>query len=125
MSGVKKIMTYKIKELLAVLDLPEREQFHKLDDLGIIDENHREMIFLFGQNSGLADLAFRLRDEVRSNGHFYAGIIYVRRKMTGKEICDCEHCLCFAAIYEFKPIHWIIAALIAKELAKDGQDGIQ
>lgn len=65
----------------------------------------------------LADLAFRLRDEVGLN--FHSGMNHIH---------DYLHPSMSAAafdewwIFSAKPIHWVVVALIAKELeAKDAE----
>ena len=65
----------------------------------------------------LADLAFRLRDEMETNlqiSHFAASLrevhLYVR---LNPDIHNTDFIAFW--LYEAKPIHWIIAALIAKD----------
>lgn len=105
--GKGKKMTDKIKELLAVLDMPEEEQIQFLVDYL---ESSTDQSYLPDQ---LADLAFRLRDEV-GNVAFHHCIAKVCKHINpyvmnyaGYGLCTCQ------------PIHWIIAALCAKELAKE------
>ena len=103
----------KTDKLLAVLDLPEEEQ------VWWVFENVSSYQNLCGEKT-LADLAFRLRDE-------WAGKLFSRRmsfpkglKVVWKYKCKkheakiaFDYWLCLIA----QPIHWIIAALIVKELA--------
>jgi len=66
----------------------------------------------------LADLAFRLRDEA-GQGHFVNGITNVFEHLYGYS--DYKSVVMWMCSEECKSIHWIIAALIAKQLAKDPQ----
>ncbi len=76
----------------------------------------------------LADLAFRLRDEVVNNdlknetGWWceaeYEVFLYLGYPEEEEEDIGLDTWCCMYA----EPIHWILAALIAKELAK-GKDG--
>lgn len=122
----------KTEELLAVLDLPENDQISWL--------MHIEKLSL---NKSLSDLAFRLRDEVKEKWHneyckakevvwLYknedaqrfkrlAETYYlneeVDRIIQRREVFFTNHA---------QPIHWIIAALIAKENnGKDSQAEIR
>lgn len=103
----------KIKELLAVLDLPEFEQQDWV--FKNVAHEHPDSIPRYERKMRIADLAFRLRDE---GGNFNEGLT-----------CVFEHLEGFSAYKEMlywvcglggacQPIHWIIAALIAKELEK-------
>jgi len=102
----------KIDELLAVLDMPEDEQIiwcAKNAGYDLLD-------------STLADLAFRLRDEVKKQGlnlQYYNAAQWVMYKATGSHNHGDYKDKWFS--YNAQPIHWIIAALIAKELAKENQ----
>ena len=90
------------QELLAVLDMSEDEQ----------DKWCEENVDMqFGES--LAELAFRLRDETKSKVEFHHCFAKVCKHIdphimnyAGYGLCTC------------KPIHWIIAALIAKGKAK-------
>lgn len=116
------------KELLAVLDMTEDEQIDFLFDRGHIDNDDYE--HMAGNEPSkwradirhrvLADLAFRLRDEVvghtpYSNRYFYNeafDMVYKRAEENREEGTDkANWALDFA-----RPIHWVVASLIAKEL---------
>lgn len=105
----------KTEELLAVLNLPEEQHIVKLLDLGAITSDEYDAV-----ESGrikadmlLADLAFRLRDEVSKTQYWQEAKYRVGNKV-------------FGGYHEYKqdhestwdeeaqPIHWIIAVLIAK-----------
>lgn len=90
-------MSKKIEELRAVLDMPENEQI--------------DYLFLYGRNldESLADLAFRLRDEVVVN----QGDVAWHKAV----VIVCEYMGQGTAWFKNygQPIYWIIAALIAKE----------
>lgn len=110
-------MSDKIKELLAVLDLPEDEQFLWVYEH--ITYEKYECHQCGGQDTSaetLADLAFRLRDEVCkvSCEDYYSGLEAVYNHRHAKKYIS------FYAFwtYQSKPIDMIIAALIAKELNK-------
>ena len=98
------------QELLAVLDMSEDKQAVWCE---APEHGNRQM----GQS--LADLAFRLRDEVVKNIDdaevFHKSckdvIIYLKVKVVG--FCDPGTIHDFY-MFNAKPIHWIIAALIAK-----------
>ncbi len=94
-------MTKEIKDLLAVLDMPEDEHARWCS-------SNVDCVFY----GCLADLAFRLRDEVFPT-EFHAGVYEVQQYET-KDYAPALWGECFA-----QPIHWIIAALIAKSLAKE------
>lgn len=109
----------KTEELLAVLDMSE-----ELDPVGwneqmywisrnVIDDPDEAQAFYKGYIS-LADLAFRLRDEASVVGKMHKGIKAVCKKVCAPNMVWVEWWT-----YEAKPIHWIIAALIAKELRDD------
>ena len=95
----------KTKVYLAVLDLPEEEQERW------VFENVSSYQNLCGEKS-LADLAFRLRDEVIVNQGYIA--------WHKAEVIMCEYM--GKAIHWFtqygQPHHWIITALIAKQKEK-------
>ena len=104
-------MTKEIRDLLAVLDLPEDEQCNWLSQ----NTEIKFKAHLTGQES-LADLAFRLRDEaVKSFDNWWGyweraiEIVYLQSKKEPDDICDWW-------MYFSRPIHWIIAALIEKKL---------
>lgn len=95
----------KTEKLLAVLDLPEKEQ---VDYLFLHD---------YDLDESLADLAFRLRDEVLESEsgtlHWVMAMFDVYMKMTGSKLLNWKW-----GYVKAKPIHWIIAALIAKHKEK-------
>jgi hypothetical protein len=100
----------KIKELLAVLDLPAKEQYFKV--LELCDESPADR-----DCPSLADLAFRLRDEMLKMEHYAP---FEARRLVGNYTTK-SHSIEISEYWwacKVKPIHWIIAALIAKELAK-------
>ncbi len=112
-------MTDKIKELLNVLDLPEEEQitwFYRRHDpkLHTIVWIAPKARFKDGM---LADLAFRLRDEiVNANSKAFHDAIYkVMRKVKGNG----NWATAYWGECSAKPIHWILASLIAKENLKE------
>ena len=119
-------MKAKIKELLAVLDMPKPdEQLYWLkehrEEFGI--DNHPASYPLRGFPRAakffLADLAFRLRDEAvkKSIGFWRDGqlaVFYHVAKQNVWRVSDLD--MWFAR--HTQPIHWIISSLIAKELAK-------
>ena len=99
-----------MNDLLKILDMSEDEQ----DRWCALNTDRKS-------HESLADLAFRLRNEVIAGGLF-------RKMITIHEYCDkgCNkmysHTMAGAQswfIAQAKPIHWIIAALIAK----DKEDG--
>lgn len=103
----------KIEELLAVLDMPEDKQVSWVQE---------RFAYKYPslQKGDLADLAFRLRDEVfelENGGNIWAeGYLVVVKKVKPSTVelsSSVEWWNCCA-----KPIHWIIAALIAKETDK-------
>ncbi len=106
----ERIIMAKTDELLKVLDLSGAEQIQWLDEQGIIR-----------CTESLADLAFRLRDEaVNKTNNFVPGRLDVYQRylqnqgiergiMASHIIDDMDVWFVSCA----KPIHWIIAALIA------------
>jgi len=97
----------KIDEILKVLDMKsEKEQEDWLWDRKLIHEDE-----------SLASLAFRLRDEAEPH-EFDLGLyeVYLYLKIADVAFGFWARAYC-------KPIHWIIAALIAKELAKENANG--
>ena len=102
------------QDLLKVLDMSEEKQDKWTYISGIrkhhpTDENRIE---------SLVDLAFRLRDEVFKEygvlGGFHDGIYKVQEYLGEDAWATAFWGECIA-----KPIHWIIAALIAKEKEDD------
>lgn len=101
------------KELLAVLDMSEDEQW-----VWCV-KNGKAVGKVAGES--LADLAFRLRDEVLNSknlndDYWDVGINavanYVTKDQVWKVVSGVD--VCNWSLYFAKPIHWIIAALIAK-----------
>ena len=97
------------EELLAVLDMSKEEQ-----RLWCVANTEP------GSWAHLADLAFRLRDEVIKNNKTPAGQLYKATECVYVYLA--ENNILTPRIhsnpwwkYHAKPIHWIIAALIAKE----------
>ena len=133
-------MSDTIKNLLAVLDLSKEEQFYELHRRGLIDEEDYEAVISAATEEQrdwlihriLADLAFRLRDEAirKHTGQLWQAMILVMNQdATPQQVYDSFHedgvitNQSWWILYA-NAIHWIIAALIAKELAgKDGGDG--
>jgi hypothetical protein len=106
-------MSDKIKELLAVLDLPIKSQRKWVAKWASnnLPRTHGVITSL-----SLADLAFRLRDEAAERPILFkqAREIVVTRKMEAmRPYADSWF------IEAATPIRWIIAALIAKELANE------
>lgn len=105
-----------MNDLFKVLDMSEKEQYIWLFGVGIIHHHPTDE----NQIESLADLAFRLRDEVVKNIDdaevFHKSckdvIIYLKVKVVG--FCDPGTIHDFY-MFNAKPIHWIIAALKAKE----------
>ena len=103
-------MTEKIKELLSVLDLPEYEQITWLASEGVakLMGEVGKMVLVVS----LADLAFRLRDEIKEPEDFLSALYTVTQYLKVK------YTETFWGLFYAKPIDWIITALIAKELCK-------
>ena len=120
-------MSNRIKELLKVLDLPEDEQLDFLYNKAVISKYKRGrscVDFNYRRNL-LADLAFRMRDEVNEeNSDIWAQACwYVVCWSLFKIIKPAPKRLKALMNSEYyvlsrKSIAWIIAALIARELAK-------
>jgi len=122
-------MNDKIKELLAVLDLPEikldenraihQPQYewlyeHRHDFEAYLDVPHPDCTFGGDKTKMfLADLAFRLRDEVIEQDLNWDDALVLVWEQLGRSMKYQTFCK-----YYTKPIHWIITALIAKELSK-------
>ena len=102
------------EQLLKVLDMSEDEQW----------EQCYRHIPEFGQHEySLADLAFRLRDKYLSIDYERATWMvccYVKKMQCIYINCGEEQLHAVVKdgwwIYHSKPIHWIIAALIAREI---------
>lgn len=110
----------KTEELLAVLDLPENEQWNWLvkNNIGGL---------AVGEVAHLADLAFRLRDEAAIDWTNYCEAMttiwaywckstWADRKTKGEDKKHIKYRKFW--MLHSQPIHWIIAALIAKELKR-------
>jgi len=111
-------MSDKIEELLTVLDMSEKKQRHWLI---------KKHFWLGDSTNSLADLAFQLRDEVaeiwkQSPGYWIWGkaLQDVYCAATKKKWDGIEFIRWF--VYNAQPIHWIVAALIAKELVKENKN---
>jgi hypothetical protein len=111
------------KELLAVLDLPEfpdglgnANQFDWLvQNVPDFEYDDDEAGFYYYKKQligGIADYAIRLRDEA-GQGRFVNGIIEVFEHLYGYS--DYKSVMMWLCSEECKPIHYIVAALIAKE----------
>lgn len=127
----------KIDELLAVLDLPEEEQsvwlfdrfatsfMKKMQEVGDRlkwEENEWRSTKQDAMSNQVADLAFRLRDEIGEGRMFddlncEEAVYKYRVKENYRPEMFTSWWICHS-----KPIHWIIAALIAKELAKEQEN---
>jgi len=103
------------EELLKVLDMSEEEQFKWLRLYGYKLHYTSDVIY---NEMQMAHLAFRLRDEanVFMFGDELFMIFYNTEYFKNK---DYDTFALWQASKECKPIHWIIAALIAKG-EKDG-----
>ena len=100
----------KIDELLSVLGMTEEEQWDWLVD-NPESEFWPDAIFYGERERYIADLAFRLRDEViKTNIHKY-----IKAKLIITEYMSKIKKKTWLYSTEAQPIHWIIAALIAKE----------
>ncbi len=115
----------KTEELLKVLDMPEEEQWewvtshqteydYQLLIPSLLTNEFRQAL--------LADLAFRLRNSVEDHKRS-RHIIYRHLVKSGKVAKLCCGC-CYEPWWDWwintsKPIHWIIAALIAKKEKAD------
>lgn len=109
----------KIDELLKVPNMPRQEQWDWLNKKFDDDTFHLCLgtpICITGEQE-LADLAFRLRDKVRREKCHYDHAVYVVYNYC-KLLRRFENVFYWMS-YHAQPIHWIIAALIAKELAKE------
>ena len=114
-------MNPEIEKLLKVLDLSEKKQHEWLINNSLIESKYGR----FPWSVVLADLAFRLRDEVINEDvkssidcwwceASYEVYLYVIGEENEKDEIGLDTWFSMRA----KPIHWIIAALIAKELSK-------
>lgn len=131
-----------LNDLLKVLDMSKDEQMEWLMDKNYIPSHY---VTMRGQtpDESLANVAFRLRDEVKDLPNFVwskawhlvvAKVMYgynwsmdeLNKKFdewtgTSKAVPNTTDREIFA-LYDSKPIHWIIAALIAKELEENKND---
>lgn len=102
-----------VEKLLKTLDMPEKEQWKWLDKKfpGDLHGCSKDYICEEGRKD-LADLAFRLRDEGRDVSETYTAMLDVQNYVQK----DCVRAMDYRwwALHT-KPIHWIIAALIAKQ----------
>lgn len=137
-------MADKIKELLAVLDLPKEglDSWLKTTfQVGIAKNKLPHYMSICSTSVNLADLAFRLRDEAVETSSEYGKDFetvaialqnYVLHPppspQLGKTFQDYLYAVRASSMWvdnskwwlrRAKPIHWIIAALIAKELTND------
>lgn len=116
-----------MNKLLKVLDMTEGEQhqaickyaWHHRKESSILADYHREHKGGYMETS-LADLAFRLRDEAVENREFMWACAKVYNKAWKYKLEPHEVDAPTIAMWVWfanhaKPIHWIIAALIAKE----------
>lgn len=105
-------MSKRIEELLAVLGLPEEGQ------LRWVAQRFPDERWSYPNRRVLADLAFRLRDEVANGKAKIAGgdlsAWYAGLKVVEGYLNETDAWL----MHRSRPIEWIVAALIAKELAK-------
>jgi hypothetical protein len=108
------------EQLLKVLDLPEEEQQVWVSKNVLTDPDERQMFYKGGIS--LAGLAFRMRDEVvDDSGQFnkaqFKVFLYLHEDkswLQGRPFGDQQaYCNIFWR-EKAKPIHWIVAVLIAK-----------
>ena len=96
-----------MNDLLKVLDMSEEEQWVWL-----------EKKYGAGAFHSFPTLAFMLRDEILKKEKFWYGnlhIVYSHIKRRRVDYDIAPGVLSQYFLFEAKPIHWIIAALIAKE----------
>lgn len=115
-------MSKKIDELLAVLDMPKVEQFewlleHKIVDDSLVRSQVTNEVVPHWIDIEFAFRAFRLRDEVSAQGWDFQKLLN-RVRIGSKAGYDDDNGV-FWICHIAQPIHWIIAALIAKEI-EDG-----
>ena len=112
----------KIEELLGVLDLPDEKQQGAVIRLMCHPYTPNRQI----RELSLADLAIRLRDEAvntpRPAGidYWQKGMVEVAKHCTYVSTTDWREQMYYFFTHKAKVKHWIIAALIARELAKKG-----
>lgn len=113
------------EEILSVPDMSEEEQWKWLEDNCLSEKDYVYAPDFEGyqldKKAALADLAFRLRDEASIN-YLPEAMCLVHEcvdkgvdKMYQHSLSGGFSWFCFLA----QPIHWICAALIAKNLAKE------
>ena len=121
-------MSDRIKELLKVLDLPEDDQLvfvnnlwqNRLipDECDLLPDINGKITTSIHNRRVLADLAFRLRDKADDTKMHNA----LYKIQQSREKCGVptpqDYATAFWGLYHAKPIHWIIAVLIAQ--AKGG-----
>ena len=105
-----------MNDLLKVLDMSEKEQYIWLFGAGIIHHHPTNE----NQIESLADLSFRLRGEIAVSHDIQWAYAEVYNKAGGYklrpyETHDPTTIMWIWYATRAKPIHWIIAALIAKE----------
>jgi len=105
-------MTPKINNLLSVLDMTEEKQniWVWKNILGYSDKAVNRVFLGIYKPESLADLAFRMRDEADLDITYSLTLIWDYKKINK----DFVHWI----INDSQAIDWIIASLIAKELAK-------
>lgn len=101
--------------ILELLDMTEEEQQGQIINWAYMNmDSAKYHAFVSKMPESLADLAFRLRDEILNSENgtikWVAGMFDVYMKMTGSKLLNWKW-----GYIKAKPIHWIIAALIAKE----------
>ena len=102
-----------MSELLKVLDMGEREQVVYLQEQKLLSQ-YDDRISAKYLRGCLADLAFRLRDEAmktKETKKRFHDALYEMQVEQG----ETEWATAWWGYAIAKPIHWIIAALIAKE----------
>lgn len=128
-------MNKKIEELLRILDMGEDDQVICLTALGIVlmtrDNDHKNE-----RLESLADAAFRLRDGCHDPFGWCAWdracweVWKYYHKLHGSNIAEREHlsrdtkekyCLSWMCFWA-EPIHWILTALITKEIVADSEE---
>ena len=118
-------MKEKIQELLSVLDMTEEEQYEWVSQYckdNYIDNeitiSHPNLGFDdYEIECSLADLAFRMRDEADKARLTLARIEVFKAIKEPVHFEEAKYLEYWWNSYA-QPIHWIIAALIAKELEK-------
>lgn len=110
---------WEVNALLAILDMPEDRQRICLTTEGILEKETAETVGTCLIPS-LADVAFRMRDEVIKNGcNWLSAVCEVIEYCEGQEYCkECHQKRVTKKYFNWgeqaQPVHWIIAALIAE-----------